>query len=58
VKQVLKGEASEGGSMTTSFWLNERSELPPNVGEDYLVFIERTGDGNQAVKITHRRSPG
>src|SRR5262249_54075146 len=51
VKEVLKGEASEGESMTTSFWLHERSELPPKVGEDYLVFIETTGEGNQAIKV-------
>jgi hypothetical protein len=51
VKQLLKGESSNEGSMTTSFWLNERSELSPKVGEDYLVFIERTGEGNQAIKI-------
>jgi hypothetical protein len=51
VKQVLKGEAPEGGSITMSFWLNERSELAPNIEQDYLVFIERTGEGNQAIKI-------
>jgi hypothetical protein len=51
VKQVLKGESSDERSITMSFWLNERRELPPNVGEDYLVFIETTGEGNQAIKI-------